>query len=377
MNISEAFFYQCRLNPFGTAIGVADNGLHSLKYTELERLIHGAAAFALNAKLDRRTIAGIAISQMTVHLALTLALARLGIPSVALSGATMPPSVKVDVVFHDGQIPRGHTGAAVLLDPKSLEGADSTESPVQRIDGWDICRLFLSTDPLALGCAIPLTHHLITARIHQFGYVAGRLSARASRVLCGFGVDSWQGFACTMHALSTGGAVYFPAEDAAASLQSLELFQLDGLYTSANELEAMLQFFEANSTLECSLQFVVCEGSLQPAVIERVRKRICGELFFVYGSTETALVSSGPAELRASVQGAVGFLCPGVDAHLLNKQLVVRSPYLPASYVGGKRTVPPFFRDGAFYTGLSAEVTSDGILAFRENPAERPPQAQQ
>lgn len=373
MNVTDAFFYQCKLNPFGTAIAVADNSVHSLKYAELERLINGAASLVLKAGLDRRKVAGIAISEIATHLALTLALARLGVPSVALSGLT-PRPVKIDIVFHDGQIPEGYTGAAVLLDLKSL-GDEFTTLPLHPTDNGDVCRFFASTVLSAHGSAIALTHQLTVARIHQFGYVAGRLSKNASRIFCGFGVDSWQGFVCTMHALSTGGAVYFPAEDAGATLQSFELFKLDGLYTSAAELEAMIQFFEANSTLECSLQFIACEGSLSAAVVERVRKRICGQLFFLYGSAETGLVSSGPAELRASVQGAVGFVCPGVNASLSDKRLVVTSPYLSAGYFGGKRTSPPLFSDGAFYTGLLAEITSDGILAL-EDPAEGSPRVQ-
>ena len=79
MNIVEPILFQCKLNPFATAIATPGSGLNSIKYGHLERLIHNVARAALRTGLTPGQTVALLIEDVVLHAALALGLMRIGI----------------------------------------------------------------------------------------------------------------------------------------------------------------------------------------------------------------------------------------------------------------------------------------------------------
>ena len=52
---------------------------------------------------------------------------------------------------------------------------------------------------------------------------------------------------------------------------------------------------------------------------ERVRARLCSNLIFYYGTTETSTISSAPAYALTDVAGAVGHVAPDVSVRIVDE----------------------------------------------------------
>src|SRR5690242_19506739 len=72
MNIVEPVLYQCRVNPHATAIATPGAGMGSIKYGQLESLIHNVARAAIKAGLAPGDIVAIYIADPIVQAVLIL-----------------------------------------------------------------------------------------------------------------------------------------------------------------------------------------------------------------------------------------------------------------------------------------------------------------
>src|SRR5205823_13284682 len=72
MNLVEPILYQCKLNPFATAIATPGSGLGLVKYGQLETLIHNVARSALRTGLAPGQTAALLIVDAIVHAGLVL-----------------------------------------------------------------------------------------------------------------------------------------------------------------------------------------------------------------------------------------------------------------------------------------------------------------
>src|SRR5207302_1621428 len=101
----------------------------------------------------------------------------------------------------------------------------------------------------------------------------------------------------------------------------------------------------------------------------------CQNLFITYGSTETITVACGTAHAIGHIPGAVGYVVPGVDVDILDRDgrllpagsagdVASRSPHNASGYLGDPETSAQIFRNGAFHSGDLGYVTPDGILVI-------------
>jgi acyl-coenzyme A synthetase/AMP-(fatty) acid ligase len=197
-----------------------------------------------------------------------------------------------------------------------------------------------------------------------------------SRLYCSFAIPTTPGYTYLLYVLSHGGTIYFSGSEIAAFLQFVAPYRIQGLVTSPYNLEGLLKFFEADPALECTFEVVICQGArLSRELSERVRSRMCQNLFTSYGSTETATCVFGPAEITGKTPGAVGFVCPGFDVDIVDPEgrvlpagregsVRIRSPYSADGYLGDPQTTAQMFRDGAFYIGDRGYLAADGMLVI-------------
>src|SRR5581483_3837312 len=240
----------------------------------------------------------------------------------------------------------------------------------------DICCINLTSGTTGQRKGIALTHATVAGRAAYYGYSKGGLFARISRLFCSFGVPTTPGYTYLLYILSHGGTIYFSGSDIAGFLQYLGAFKVQGLVTSPYNLDGLLKFFEADSALESPFDVIICQGArLSRELSDRVRARMCQNLFTSYGSTETATCAFGPAEITSKIAGAVGFVCPGYTVDVVDSEgnvqspghegsVRIRSPFSASSYIGDPEASARMFRDEAFYIGDRGYMTAEGMVVI-------------
>jgi acyl-coenzyme A synthetase/AMP-(fatty) acid ligase len=197
-----------------------------------------------------------------------------------------------------------------------------------------------------------------------------------SRLYSSFEITTTPGFTYLFYILSHGGTIYFAGKDIAAFLQYLAPYRIQGLATSPYNLDGLLKWFEADPALESTLEIIICQGArLSRELADRVRARMCQNLYTSYGSTETATAVFGPAEITSQIPGAVGYVCPGYSVDIVDSDgtvlpagkegsIRIRTPHLASGYVGDTEATAQMFRDGNFYIGDRGYMTNDGMLVL-------------
>jgi acyl-CoA synthetase (AMP-forming)/AMP-acid ligase II len=179
-----------------------------------------------------------------------------------------------------------------------------------------------------------------------------------------------------MYTLLRGGTIYYLGEDPAAILQYLDLHKIQNMTTSPYGLGEFVKYFERDSAYECSFDHIICQGALlSKELSERVRARMCQNLFSSYGSTEVGTVAFGPANVLAETPGAVGYVEPGVTVEILDDagqilpagregMVRIRTTHIAKGYIGDPQATAKSFRDGCFYPGDFGHLTADGLLVI-------------
>jgi acyl-CoA synthetase (AMP-forming)/AMP-acid ligase II len=377
MNIVEPILYQSKLNPFGTAIATPGSGMGSLKYGQLAELIHNVARSAIKSGLTPTSTAALLVADPILHAALTLGLMRIGVVTMALIGAKIPENVPIDVILTDSPQQFPGVSNVVAVNAAWLQG-DGTAPDYERIykgDEDDNCRIILTSGSTGRSKGIAFSHKVFSERISNFAS-KGPGMVRVSRLFSGFGIASSPGFRLMMYILSNGGTIYYEGRDLQAALQYMHVYGVQGYSSSPHQLDVLLKYFEADPSLKCSFDFIICQGArLSPQLADRARSRLCQNLFTSYGSTETTTVACGPIGLKSITPAAVGYICPGVAVDILDADgrtlppgregtIRIRSRHTARGYVGDPQSTAEMFRDGGFYPGDLGFVTPDGILAI-------------
>lgn len=376
MNPIEPILYHCKLNPFATAIATPGSGINAVKYGQLEKLIHNVARAAIKAGLTPRDVAALYISDSILHTSVIFGLMRVGIVTMSLTDPSLPEHIAVTAVVTD--TPQAFTnGETVLTVNASWLQGDGTPLDYERIyrtKDDDTCCITLTSGSTGRRKGIAVSHAMLAARISYRGYSKGHSFARVSRLYCSLGISSSPGFIYTLYLLTHGGTIYFSGDDVAGFLQYVAPLQIQGMVTSPYNLAGLLKFFEADPALECPFEVIVCQGArLSRELSDRVRRRMCQNLFTSYGSTEVTTCAFGPAEITSKTPGAVGFVGPGYAIDVIDANgrslpagqegtIRIRSPHAASGYLNDPEASAKMFRNGGFYPGDRGYLTSDGML---------------
>jgi acyl-CoA synthetase (AMP-forming)/AMP-acid ligase II len=149
-----------------------------------------------------------------------------------------------------------------------------------------------------------------------------------------------------------------------------------GLIASPGGLSGFLRFYEDNADFRSGFQVIISAGRPLPkSLSERVRARLCSNLIFYYGTTETSTVSSAPAHALTGVAGAAGYIAPDVSVRVVDDNgtifepgregsVLVRTPVSVHGYFEELAETETPFRDGYFDTGDIGYVTPEKMLVI-------------
>jgi acyl-CoA synthetase (AMP-forming)/AMP-acid ligase II len=374
MNIVDPILFQCRQQPPVAAICVPGADIGLISYRRLALFIHNISRRLTATGLRPGQLVAVSIEDQIFHIAMLLALARLGMASVSARGAARQP-VPVDGFITDKTLPAGVTDRVILANMSWTEGDGiPVDAPAVRPD--DLCRVILTSGTTGEPKGVPISHRLLADRIGRHTTVFGARAANCQRIYSDMPITTSLGYQFLLATLWRGGTYFLPGDSFASTLTSMEQYKTQCVVAPPSGLELLLKWFEVTPAYPSNLQVVISGGDLlSQALSRRVRTRMCSHLVAVYGSTEAATTASAPAHELDRMPGAVGYINPGVRAQIVDQDGVVqppgsegllriRSEVAVDHYLGVPSDSGRVFRDGWFQPGDFATLDTEGLLTI-------------
>jgi acyl-coenzyme A synthetase/AMP-(fatty) acid ligase len=379
MNIVEPILFQARHCPPAPAMCAPGVAFGLISYARLADLINNVGRSAISFGLSRGQIVAIRVSDQIFHAALALGLINIGIVVLSTGGA-LPPRLRIDAMISDAPASVGAASAPRIIPCDaswiSGDGRPPEATQLYRGSGDDIYRICLTSGSTGEAKALELSHNLELARLARYSHLFGSKFPECSRFFSDLGLTSGIGFRQLLYVLSRGGMMMFPGATPMDTLQAFDLYKMQGLVASPGGLSAFVKFYEANPAFRSSFQVIMSAGSpLNDLLSERVRARICSDLIFSYGTTETSFVSSAPAHALIGTPGAVGYCAPDMSVEIVDGvgtllppgtegSVRIGSPLNVRGYAGDPESSAALFRDRCFYTGDVGYLTKDNMLVI-------------
>ena len=374
MNIVDPILFQCRQQPPVAAICVPGAEIGLISCRRLALFIHNISRRLTATGLRPGQLVAVSIEDQIFHIAMLLALARLGMASVSARGAARLP-LPIDGFITDKTLPAGVTDRVILADMSWTEGDGiPVDAPAVRPD--DLCRVILTSGTTGESKGVPISHRLLADRIARHNTVFGARLADCRRIYSDMPITTSLGFQFLLATLWRGGTYFLPGDSFASTLTAMEQYRTQCVLAPPSGLELLLRWFEATPAYQSNLQVVLTSGDiLSQALSRRVRARLCSHLVSIYGSTETATTASAPAHELDRMPGAVGYITPGVRAQIVDHDGVVqppgsegllriRSEVAVDRYLGEPSGSEHMFRDGWFRPGDFATLNAEGLLVI-------------
>lgn len=379
MNVVEPILFQAKHDPPAPALCAPGTAMGVVSYARLARFINNVGRRAVSMGLAPGQIVAIQVKDHLFHAVLALGLMHIGIPTVSI-GAALPARLRIDALLTDQMFSASYAacGKAIAADISWLAGVDDPidERHVYRGNGSDICRIALTSGSTGEPKAVAFTHTNQLARLARYNHVFGRVFPECSRFFSDYGFASSGGFRHMLYVLSRGGTMFFPGASPMETLQTFELYKVQGLIASPGALSGFLKFYDEHTYFRCCFEIIISAGSPLPGSLsERVRARMCSNLIFYYGTTETSTISSAPAYTLTGVPGGAGFVAPGVSVQIVDEEgnllpqgreglLRVRTPVNVSGYLDDPEEAKALFRDGYFLTGDIGYLTRENMLVI-------------
>src|SRR5262245_5221618 len=378
MNIVEPILFQAKNDPPAPAMCAPGTALGIVSYARLARFIHSVGHRAVRLGVAPGQVVAIHVKDHIFHAALALGFMHIGAVTVSV-GTTLPPGFRTDVIVTDTPEAFGNGRnakvVAVELSWMSSKGVPVDERHVYRGNGNDVCRIALTSGSTGEAKAVGFTHNNQLARLARYNHVFGSCFPQYSRFFSGYGLGSSGGFRHLLYVLSRGGTMFFPGASPMDTLQTFELYKVQGLIASPGGLSGFLMFYDTNRDFPCRFDIILSAGSPLPdSLSQRVRARMCPDLIFYYATTETSTVASAPAH-ALGVAGAVGYVTPDVSVQIVDdngavllagqeRSIRVRTPVNVRGYLDEAGQGSTAFRDGYFDTGDIGYLTEEDMLVI-------------
>ena len=379
MNIVEPILFQSRQNPPAAALCAPGTALNVISYARLAQFIHNIGRRALATGIRPGQIVAIQVKDHIFHTAIALALARMGVATLSVADLELPAGLRVDSAITDAPASIGNWAnlPMVLADLGWTEGdGKPIDERFVSAGAGAIARIVLTSGSTGVPKAIAISHAALMRRYGRYLFAFGHSFAACSRFFSDMGLGQSAAFELLLYFLSRGGTFFLPGASPMDSLQTFDLYKVQGLFASPGALSGILKFYEANSAFRSGFEVILTAGSPLPrSLSERIRARLGSNLVVVYGTSETATVAAAPAHAVIDPPGAVGHVMPDITVEIVDGSgralprgqegsLRIRSPAMVQEYLGDPEQTRVSFRDGYFHPGDLGYVNQDGILVI-------------
>ncbi len=378
MNIVDPILFQCKVNAEQPAICAPGTRFDLITYAQLEYMINNLTRAVLSLGFERGQIVGVLLEDKIFHIALIIALTRIGVVTVSCRNASLPKELNAAAAITDVAGPFADVERVIRANPEWVRGSAAAvvDPRLFEAKGDELCRIILTSGSTGLPKAIAFSHDKLIAKNARLDYCQGDRWPRSSRLFCDLGLSSSQGFRYVIHMLTRGGMVLVYGEDGPSTLQSLNLFEIQNMATSPFGLAEYLKFFESEPSFRCSFgHILVAGGMLTKSLADRAWARMCPNLISLYGATEVGAIATADARVTTPVSGAVGHILPDAQAQIVDGSdrqqapgtegiVRVRTEHGVTGYYGDATASAAMFRDGWFYPGDYGYVADDGLLVI-------------
>ena len=314
MNIVEPILFQARHDPPAPAMCAPGTALGVVSYARLARFIHSVGHRAIRAGIAPRNVVAIQVKDHIFHTALALGLMHIGAATVSV-GDTFPPGLRADVIVTDTpqSFGNGKSAKVVPVDMSwmSGKGVPVDESRVYNGGGNDICRIALTSGSTGEAKAVGFTHNNQLARLARYNHVFGKTFPECSRFFSDYGLGSSGGFRHILYVLSRGGTMFFPGASPMETLQTFELYKVQGLIASPGGLSGILNFYDANSDFRCGFDVIISAEPIAQFVVGTCAC-MCSNLIFIMAQRNIDHLIRTRYVLKG-IAGAAGFIAPDVS----------------------------------------------------------------
>lgn len=367
MNITDPIRRLAQTKPDAIAVVRGDETLVS--YRDFDRMIDHLASRVIALGIGPDDVVGTAVLGLQ-GIALTLALARLGIAStdVAL------PARRQTVCFLPSGAEPPEGVRCIRLDPtwRRVPPADLAIPPAtSQRDGATVCRIFGSSGTTGVTKFATISHDVMAGRVYSTWLALG---APKPVHVCAFGFGITRGFTSILRTFWGGATLVLT--DPARIIESIGRHRVSSLAIAPVSLQGIVaRLRDADGPLP-SLEVIEVGGSLlPPRLAELTQQRLCPNIVITFGAMETGGMASGPYAAFARNRGAVGFMHAEVEAQAVDAAdkpvppgtegaLRIRSGNLVAGYLDEPELSERTFRDGWFYTGDVGTVSRDGLITI-------------
>ena len=378
MNIVDPILFQCRRQPPVAAICVPGPGIGLISYRRLEQFVHNISRSLNTLNLPPKSIVAVNIQDVIFHVAVLLALTRLGMVTVSLREDQHSMPIKTDALIADPALPLINMERVVLADLSWTEGDGRPLEPhlLPQTHEDDLCRIILTSGTTSTPKAVAISHKLLASRVARHLTVFGNRFGNCSRIYCDVPLSSSLGFQFLIYVLWRGGTAFFPGKDFATTLPAIEQYKVQCVVGSPGGFENLLRWYDVAAAYQSNFEVALCAGDvLSRPLSDRLRARICSHLVTFYGSTEASMSATAHAHEIADVPRAVGFVTPDVTIQIVDTAGIILSPdqegyvrlkskFAVDRYFGNPEESSTVFRDGWFYPGDLGRLSSDGLLVI-------------
>lgn len=351
MRSVERIAFVGRLEPERPAV-IAGNSI--VTFGMLEGAVCGVAAKLRDFHLDPGSFIGVSVKAPARHLAISLALIRMGLCSVPFdneAGLANLPELVLAIADQPFAMPGGRL-CLVAGDDWFVPGSAST--PPTSFPGLVRCRVTLSSGTTGQPKPLLLSRDAMEARIYG---AEPQLSIGGmwSRGLLMMDLSSSWGFVHALAPLSNGRTICFAANPVDA-LRMVSLYGCEYLMGSVFQLRELVAAQRRNFVPVPSLRGVRVGGSaIGSTLVADTRKLLARQLVLSYGSTEIGISAIVLVNGDEFVEGMAGIVHPDVDVEVVDQQgtlsagegrIRIRSDH-PATQIDGS----PLSSDGWFYPG--------------------------
>jgi acyl-coenzyme A synthetase/AMP-(fatty) acid ligase len=378
MNIVDPILFQARYNPGSVAICTPGTDPPLLTYGELEGWTNNINRIAVSLELARGQIVAVYVAEKILHLAIVLALARMGIPTISPRSPVLPKALNITAVITDQIAQFENVNRVIVTDAawKRPHERPLADARVYQTDASDLCRIAQTSGTTGEAKSIAFTQARLAGRIARYQFAHGGEFASCRRLYCDFGIQSGIGFQTILYMLSRGGAVFLFGADSESMVQAFDLYKVDAMITAPNGLGQYLRFYELPGAPECSFETIVCLGAqLSRALAARAQVHMSPKLLNAYGSTECGQTAAAPANLIAQVPGAVGYVLPDMIVEIVDNagnvlspghegRVRIKSPQSVTDYLGDPAASAETFENGWFYPGDLGSLTPNRMLVI-------------
>ncbi len=341
-------------------------------------------AKALHAQgIQPGDVVGLTLPQAPVHLAMIVAIARLGAISLPVFPKS-PGGVKRALLAKYGakylilpkapeKLPEDLEFKLITMD-QLVDPAVETPKNLRFMDYWpapeDLGRLSLTSGTTGTPCAIAYTHAHWLTRIENtsMGY------DDQTRLIPG-DLHLTMGNISSLAAMFKGGVVVFQLDQDLANMAKLiALHGVTHAMLTPASLPKLASFMPGDGNAFPSLkQLRAVGGSLADPVFKLTRQKITPHLYLPYGSSEVGLITMATPEMQMSHPNHTGKPRKGVTMEVVDEndqvlpagqsgELRVKIAGMPTSYYKDEERTREKFKHGWYYTSDIGTITPDGFV---------------